>query len=319
MIEGFFGDDGGEFGADAHGLFVFVDDENFVGLAHGFENGFFVERRQGAQVDDFGFDAALGHGFGGFERDADHVAVGNDREIGAFTANRGFADGHGVIAFGDLALDRAIQALVLEEKHGRRIADRGEEQTFGVVRRRGHDHFDAGLMHEPRGIFLRVIQAAAHAAAAANARGEGAGVTAGAAVMDFRGLLDELIHRRRDEIGELNFGHRSQAHHRAADGRSDDDAFGERRIEDAVFAVLIEQARGGFENAAGKADIFAEDEDAFIASQFLIERLGNRFNESERASHRSQVSFRTRRARRRLRAEGRDYPRQTGRPRQFPR
>ena len=83
--------------------------------------------------------------------------------------------------------------------------------------------------------------------------------------MQFRGLLDELVHRRRNEIGELNFGNGAQSHHGAADGRRDDNAFGERRIEHAVFAIFIEQAGGDFEHAAGQADIFAEDEDAFVA------------------------------------------------------
>ena len=64
----------------------------------GLENGFFVERQQGAQVDDFGFDAFLGEGFGGFERSVHHGGVGKDGEVLAFAAHDGFADGHGVIA-----------------------------------------------------------------------------------------------------------------------------------------------------------------------------------------------------------------------------
>ena len=72
VFEGFFADDGGKFGAQAHGLFVLVHDQNFVGLAYGIKVGFLVERGEGAKLDDLGVGAALGHLIGGIER---HVVM----------------------------------------------------------------------------------------------------------------------------------------------------------------------------------------------------------------------------------------------------
>ena len=58
-----------------------------------------------------------------------------------------------------------------------------------------------------------------------------------------------------------------------------------RRIEHALFAELVEQAVGHFENAAGEADIFAEDEDAFVALHLLRESFVNRFQHVNRSGH----------------------------------
>ena len=55
-------------------------------------------------------------------------------------------------------------------------------------------------------------------------------------------VLDDLLDGRRDEIRKLDFRHRAETHHGSANRRGDDDAFGERRIEDAVLAEFIEQA-----------------------------------------------------------------------------
>jgi hypothetical protein len=53
----------------------------------------------------------------------------------------------------------------------------------------------------------------------------------------------------------------------------------ERRVEDAVFAILVEEAGGGAENSAGGADVFAEQEDALVAPHFLVERFDYCFYE----------------------------------------
>ena len=45
------------------------------------------------------------------------------------------ADRHGVVPGGQVLLDLAVEALVLEEKHGIVVADGGLDQALGVVRR----------------------------------------------------------------------------------------------------------------------------------------------------------------------------------------
>ncbi len=96
--------------------------------------------------------------------------------------------------------------------------------------------------------------------------------------MDFRGLLDNGIHRGSNEVGELNLGHRAQSHHGSSQRRGDDVILSQRRVQHAVFAVFFPQPGSGFENAAGRADILAHDENAIVALHFLIERFGNCVN-----------------------------------------
>ena len=92
-------------------------------FSDGLKNRFLVEREQGAEVDDFGFDAFLGEGFGGFERSVHHRGVGNDGEVFSFAADDGFAERHGVIACGNFFLQAAVEKFVLEEKNRIVVAD----------------------------------------------------------------------------------------------------------------------------------------------------------------------------------------------------
>ena len=48
---------------------------------------------QRAQIDDFGFDAFLREGVGGFEGSVHHGGVGKNGEVLPFAADDGFAEG----------------------------------------------------------------------------------------------------------------------------------------------------------------------------------------------------------------------------------
>src|SRR5688572_19720016 len=68
-----------------------------------------------------------------------------------------------------------------------------------------------------------------------------------------------------DEIDELKLGHRSHSHQRCAAGRSDNGSFGDRSVDDALFAKVLIEAIGNFKRAAIDADIFADTEDGRVA------------------------------------------------------
>jgi hypothetical protein len=71
-------------------------------LLDGFDNGLDVEGLDGAQVEDFGFDAVLGlELFGGGERLADAAREGYDGEVLAGALDLGFAELR-VLACGNL-------------------------------------------------------------------------------------------------------------------------------------------------------------------------------------------------------------------------
>src|ERR1700741_1380756 len=97
--------------------------------------------------------------------------------------------------------------------------------------------------------------------------------------------MNDLLYGRRDEISKLNFRDRAQPHHRRADRSGDDDALSKRRVENALFAEFVEQAVGYFENAAGKPDILAKDEDALVALHLLRESFIDCFQHVDRAGH----------------------------------
>ncbi len=100
-----------------------------------------------------------------------------------------------------------------------------------------------------------------------------------------RQLIAQLVHRGPDVIEELNLHHRLHAPGGDADCPSDDVCLGQRRIEDAVGAILALQPGGQLEDAAFALDcagfqiflaatvrhIFAEDDDALIALHLILE------------------------------------------------
>jgi len=66
IVEGFFVDDGGNFASQASGARVLVQDNDFVGFLHGLRNGFAIQRRDGAQVEDLDVDSVFIKNLGSF-------------------------------------------------------------------------------------------------------------------------------------------------------------------------------------------------------------------------------------------------------------
>src|SRR4029079_15630433 len=81
-------------GAEGPGARRFVNDQATAGLLDRLLDRLDVDRNEGAEVEDFGVDAAL---FDSGQRDMDHGAVGKDGWLRAFTNDRGLADRHGVV------------------------------------------------------------------------------------------------------------------------------------------------------------------------------------------------------------------------------
>lgn len=92
-VESVFAGEGHDFGADAERREVGGDAEHVAGFLDGFDNGFDVEGLDGAQVEDFGFDAVLllEH-LGGDEGLADAAGEGDDGEVLAGALDLGFSE-----------------------------------------------------------------------------------------------------------------------------------------------------------------------------------------------------------------------------------
>jgi hypothetical protein len=81
-VERFFIDTGGDFSADAKRLPTFFNNYCPVCLLERFDDRVEIQRAQRAQVDDFDFNPGLfGKLLGGFGRNFEHLAVGDDGNV----------------------------------------------------------------------------------------------------------------------------------------------------------------------------------------------------------------------------------------------
>ena len=67
--------------------------------------------------------------------------------------------------------------------------------------------------------------------------------------------------------------------HRGADAEAGEPGFGDRRVDDAVLAELVDEARQHLERRARLGDVLAHQDDARIAPHLLGDRLLDRVAE----------------------------------------
>ena len=91
-----------------------------------------------------------------------------------------------------------------------------------------------------------------------------------------RGLVDELLHREREEVLVHDLDDRAHALHRRADAAPDDRHLGDRRVADARRAELVEQPLGHRHRAAHLGDVLAHDEHAVVVPERARERIPHR-------------------------------------------
>ncbi len=215
-------------------------------------------------------------------------AVGHDRELVAFADDIGFAQRHRVMPLRHLALrvrcpgygglvrvavERAVvDAFRLEEDDRVVRLDRADQEALGVIRIRRHHGHDAADVGEYGLGALRVRLAAADAAAARRAHRDRREEFAAGTVAEARELADDLVETGIDVVGELDFRNRPQAVDAHADRRADDAAFGNRRVDYAVIAVLALQPVGAAKHAAEVADVFAQHDDGRVLVHHDVER-----------------------------------------------
>jgi len=86
-------------------------------------------------------------------------------------------------------------------------------------------------------------------------------------------FVDDLLERGRAEIGELHLGDRAQPADRRADRDADDARLRHRRVDHAIRAEFLDEAIGDAEHPAPHPDVFAEEDAALVATEFLEERV----------------------------------------------
>ena len=194
----------------------------------------------------------------------------------------------------------AIEHFVFEDEDGVGIADRGFQQALGIGRVRGGDDLEAGDVGIPGGIALRVLGCDAGGCAVGAAEDDRAAHLAARHVKRLGGRVDDLVDRLHGEVP----GHELDDRLQAREGRADADAgkalFGDRRVDHALGAELVEQALADLVGALVLGDFLAHQEDIAIAAHLFGHRVAQRF------AHGDLASWRCRRARRvRARFRGR--------------
>ncbi len=167
--------------------------------------------------------------------------------------------------------------MTLEKQHRVGIADRRQQHPFGVGGSGRHGDLQTGKMNEGAVVATRVARSAAGAGGELGADHHGNVYSSAGHIMITRRVRRQLIHRQRQQIGELNFDDRAHAVDRGANRQANQRGFGDRCVEDALFAELLDQAAGDTVSAAKQRDILAHDKHALIARHLGTQRLAQRF------------------------------------------
>src|SRR5687768_5014649 len=103
---------------------------------------------------------------------------------------------------------------------------------------------------------------------ARRAQYHGAGQASARAMPQAGGMVDDLVHRRVNESGKLDFCDRLQTLRRHSDCQSRDQALSKRSVEHSLRAKTREQTHGRTEHSAVHPYVFAKDDDVWIALHF---------------------------------------------------
>ncbi len=128
-------------------------------------------------------------------------------------------------------------------------------------------------MGEERFQALRMLGARTRRRALLGADNDGSTRPAAGDVAYVRGLVDDLVERHQHEVAPHDFHDRLHTHQSCADGRTQNRALGDRRVENAVSAEVLLQASRGAEDAPGPTDILAIDDHLRTGGQFAGQAL----------------------------------------------
>ena len=91
--------------------------------------------------------------------------------------------------------------------------------------------------------------------------------------LQLRGLVVDLVERDADEVHEHQVADRTQPACGGADTHPDEAHLGDRRVDDPLLAVGVEQAVEGVEDAAVAGDVLADHDDVGVLGHELQQRL----------------------------------------------
>jgi hypothetical protein len=209
--------------AEASELRRFVHHQHPPGFPGGSHEGGGVQGAQAADVHHFHLDALLGQRGSHFQAARHHAPVADERQVAPRPLHLRAAQGQGVLLFGHRPLG-PVQKLLLEEHHRVVVADRGFQQSLGVVGGGRDDHLEAGHVAHPGLHALRMLGRRAGPRAPGGAQHHGHGRLPAELVAHLGGLVGQLVHGDGEEVAEHDLHDRAhagdgRAHRGPGDGR----------------------------------------------------------------------------------------------------
>ena len=165
---------------------------------------------------------------------------------------------------------------MLEDDHRVGVLERRQQQPLGVGGRRGLHHLEAGDVAEPGLEALAVLGGGAGAGARRHPHHQRHRGLAAEHVAQLRRLVDDLLHRERGEVGELELEDRAQAGQRRADRDAGAAELGDRRVHHPVRAEAVDEIAGHLEGAAVDADVLAHQDHPLVALEGDPHRVADR-------------------------------------------
>src|SRR5215213_7823710 len=98
------------------------------------------------------------------------------------------------------------------------------------------------------------------------------------AITTLRSVVRKQVESSGNKIYKLKLGNGTHTHQRRATRRTNDRAFGDRRVDHSFFTKLIKQSISNFERAAICADVLANHKHGRVAFHLLPDSLANRLN-----------------------------------------
>ena len=171
----------------------------------------------------------------------------------------------------------AVEDFVFQEDHRIGIADRGLQQALGVGGIRGRDHPQTRNVREPGRIILAVLGGDARGGAVRPAEHDRAAHLAARHVKRLGGGIDQLVHRLHGEVEGHELDDRLQAGERRADAQTGKAVFGDRRVDHALVAELLQQSLRHLVGALIFGDLLAHHEHVLVAPHLLGHGVAQRF------------------------------------------
>ena len=162
---------------------------------------------------------------------------------------------------------------MLQNDDGVGIADRCLHQTLGILRRVGRHDLEAGAVGVPRREALRVLCGGTGGVAVGATENDRAGNVTGRHVVLLGGRVDNLIDGLHGEVHRHELDDGPELLEGGTDGKAGEAHLCDRRIDDALVAILLVQALGHLVGTLVLRHLLAEDEYSLVGLHLLVDAL----------------------------------------------